>query len=247
MDSYSVGWVITKASVNMPTAPANLTYNGSSQSPDFGTNFDSSKMTKTGDTSGINAGVYVTAITPTQNYQWSDGTSATLVFKWEILRKAINKPTASEDDLIYNESTQTPSFVGFDSNTTYQSGRTSAKRAGTYTALFTPKENYKWNDDGGTQTIALEWTIQKQTVATPTLDAYSFVFNTKTITPTITYDNSKIDLSGVTSSIKTGTYTIVATLKDYENYKFSNGSPVVVIVWQITPYDISDANVTIGT
>jgi len=257
VDSYSVGWVITKASVNMPTAPATLTYNGSSQSPDFGTNFDSSKMTKTGDTSGINAGVYVTAITPTQNYQWSDGTSATLVFKWEILRLGVETPSVS-GTYTYTGRVQTVALSNYSASTMELTGVQSATEAGTYVVSIMPDTNHKWASTGGIGVVQLSWTIKKQVVDTPTLvggttledGSVAFAFTSLDITPTLNnFTSTYMEKTGAIKGKRAFTYYMIVSINDANknNYVFANGRDFVVITWTITPYELTDENTTITT
>ena len=80
---------VTKRSVAIPTVKTNPTYNGSSQSPAYD-NYDASKMTISGNTSGTNAGSYEVTFTlnNTDLYQWSDGTTAAKKVSWTMNKKA---------------------------------------------------------------------------------------------------------------------------------------------------------------
>lgn len=76
---------ITKATISsVPTTATNWWYTGSAVTPTW-TGFDSSKMTKGGSTSGTAIGSYTTSFTPTDNYQWSDGTSTAKFVIWNIV------------------------------------------------------------------------------------------------------------------------------------------------------------------
>lgn len=80
---------VTKRSVAIPTVKTNPTYNGSSQSPAYN-NYDASKMTISGNTSGTNAGSYEVTFTlnNTDLNQWSDGTTAAKKVSWTMNKKA---------------------------------------------------------------------------------------------------------------------------------------------------------------
>ena len=63
----------------MPSAVSGLTYNGQTQTGVLaGTGY-----TVTGNT-GVNAGSYTATVTPTSNYQWTDGTTNARNVQWSI-------------------------------------------------------------------------------------------------------------------------------------------------------------------
>lgn len=76
-----------KSIATVPSQSGTLTYTGSAQSPEW-KNYDSSKMTIGGVTSGTNAGSYNATFTPTANYRWSDGTTAAKSVSWTIGKAA---------------------------------------------------------------------------------------------------------------------------------------------------------------
>lgn len=67
----------------IPSQSSSLTYTGSSQAPTW-SNYDSTKMTLGGITSGINAGSYSATFTPLADYMWSDGTTTSKSVSWSI-------------------------------------------------------------------------------------------------------------------------------------------------------------------
>ncbi len=83
----TVTWSIGRASVATPAQSGSLTYTGSAQSPAW-SNYDSSKMTLGGTTSGTNAGSYTATFSPGSNYQWADGTTAAKNITWKINKAA---------------------------------------------------------------------------------------------------------------------------------------------------------------
>lgn len=86
-DPKQVTWVITAATLTVPTQNGTLTYTGSAQSPTWN-NYDSTKMTLGGTTSGTNAGSYNATFTPATNYKWSDGTTGAKSVAWSIAKAA---------------------------------------------------------------------------------------------------------------------------------------------------------------
>lgn len=86
-EAKSATWTIARASLSVPAQSGSLTYTGSAQSPTW-SNYDSSKLTLSGTTSGTNAGSYNATFTPKDNYQWSDGTTAAKTVAWSIGKAA---------------------------------------------------------------------------------------------------------------------------------------------------------------
>lgn len=87
-EAKTVVWSIGRATINAkPSQSGTLTYTGSAQSPKW-KNYDSSKMTIGGTTSGTNAGSYNATFTPTANYRWSDGTTTGKQVVWTIGKAA---------------------------------------------------------------------------------------------------------------------------------------------------------------
>lgn len=84
-DPKQVTWVITAATLTVPTQKNSLTYTGSAQTPTWN-NYDSEKMTIGGTTSGTNAGTYTATFTPKTNYKWSDGTTGAKSVSWSIAK-----------------------------------------------------------------------------------------------------------------------------------------------------------------
>lgn len=74
-------------------------------------------------------------------------------------------PTQS-GTLTYNGSTQIPSWNNYDQTKMTMSGDTSKINAGTYYAIFTPKDDYCWSRSMGNEDIspqACPWTINRKT------------------------------------------------------------------------------------
>lgn len=103
-------------------------------------------------------GTQVVTVSYTEN-----GVNQTTTFSVTVNRKSVTKPTW-KSNLTYNGNTFSVDSTSYwnNYNTTYMTigGTTSAAAAGTYTAKFTPKNNYRWAD-GTTSAISVNWTINK--------------------------------------------------------------------------------------
>ena len=86
-ETKTVNWTIGRANVATPSQSGSLTYTGNAQTPTWA-NYDSSKVTIGGTTSGTNAGSYNATFTPKANYQFSDGTTGAKTVVWTIAKAA---------------------------------------------------------------------------------------------------------------------------------------------------------------
>ena len=98
--STSISITVERATIQVPSQSGSLTYNGGSQSPVW-SNYDSSKMTISGQTSGVDAGTYTASFTPTYQYKWTDGGIDTRNVSWSI-GKATGKVTLNPTSLTLN-------------------------------------------------------------------------------------------------------------------------------------------------
>lgn len=85
-DAKNATWEICRAYItDIPVQSGTLTYNGEVLSPTW-ENYDTTKMTLGGVTSGTNVGVYNASFTPTENYQWKGGNTGERNVPWSISR-----------------------------------------------------------------------------------------------------------------------------------------------------------------
>ena len=145
-------------SLTVPSQKGTLTYNDSVQSPSWN-NYDSNKMSISGVTSGTNAGDYTATFTPKTYYKWSDGASGAKDVTWKIGRQAVECPT-QKGTLTYSGKTKYPAWNDYNPIEMTASGATSGINAGSYTAKFTPKDNYCWSD-GTFNAKNVTWKIGK--------------------------------------------------------------------------------------
>lgn len=214
-------WTIGRATIStLPSQSGTAEYTGSTVTPTW-SGYDTSKMTISGQTSGVDAGNYIAVFTPTSNYKWSDDTTGGKEVTWVITNQSISTVPTQSGTLTYNGNLQTPTWNNYDTNKLTVSV-TSQTNAGTYNATFTPKTGYKWSD-GTTSGKSASWTIDRATIATVPTVASSPTYNGSSQSPTWNnYDTSKMTIGGTYSSINAGTFT--ATFTPTSNYKWSDGS-----------------------
>lgn len=159
-------------------------------------------------------GTQVVTVSYTEN-----GVSQTTTFSVTVNRKSVTKPTW-KSNLTYTGNTFSVDSTSYwnNYNTTYMTigGTTSAAPAGTYTAKFTPKDNYRWAD-GTTSTINVSWTINKANGSlsvSPTTVAINGNNYSSGVAVTITragdgvISYSPTSISGLTLSLSGNTLTI---------------------------------------
>ena len=244
-ESKKYSWQITPKTIQKPQLVNNsFVYNGSNQAIAFNPAVDSTSTTVTGTQSATNVGNYSVTLTlkNTKNYVWSDNSTSAYSLSWKITPKTLNKPTMSGGPFTYDGSAKTITISGFDSGTMNRTGYT-ATNAGSYQAVVSLKDksNYTWSD-GTTTDVTYNWTINKLEVTIPTANPASYTYNDgKAINLTLTNpDSSYITLGGDLSGTDVGSYTATATLKDTNNYTWSDGSNTTKnISWNITKKQLS--------
>ena len=143
----------------------------------------------------------------------------------------INVLPSQNGTLTYNGQAQSPSWNAYNPDALTLGGVTTGTNAGTYTATFTPKGQYKWAD--GTQTAKeVTWTINAATMTVPT-QSNSLTYTGSAQSPTWNnYDGGKMTLGGTTSGTNAGSYN--ATFTPKTNYKWADGSTgAKTVAWSI--------------
>lgn len=143
----------------------------------------------------------------------------------------INVLPSQNGTLTYNGQAQSPSWNAYNPDALTLGGVTTGTNAGTYTATFTPKGQYKWAD--GTQTAKeVTWTINAATMTVPT-QKNSLTYTGSAQSPTWNnYDSGKMTLGGTTSGTNAGSYN--ATFTPATNYKWADGSTgAKTVAWSI--------------
>lgn len=210
--------------VNKPVMTINdVSYTGSAVSPTF-TGFDSTKMSITGNTA-TEIGTYVAKISPLRGYCWPDITQIQETYTWTI-SQATSILTVPEQNgtLTYDTTQQSPTWDShYDSTKMTVTGDTGTN-AGEYTATFSliDKTNTQWSD-GTTTDKTATWSIEPKAITFTGLSNKDKTYNGSSQAPTIpTYDSSEVTVSGDTSGINAGDYTVSFTLKSTTNYKWDD-------------------------
>nr|DAL35934.1 MAG TPA_asm: hypothetical protein [Bacteriophage sp.] len=212
-------------------------------------NYDSNYVVAGGDLQATNAGVYHVTFTiaDVANYEWEQsgwfqgGNSLPYTIEWVISSAKVAIPTVTNTTFQYDGTVFEPTIIGLDSNLVTVSGTTSTSEVGNYTITFSlkDKKNYKWSDNTDTDKT-VNWSITPAMVTIPSLETSSFVFAINPITPTIVnVDSALVAVSGDTSAVSVGTHTIVCSLRDKANYRWTDGtSGDKTLTWSITKYAV---------
>nr|DAR06979.1 MAG TPA: tail collar fiber protein [Caudoviricetes sp.] len=176
------------------------------------------------------------------------GVTKTAVQAITVERGTISVPTVS-GSLTYNGKAQSPTLTGYDADKMVLSGDTSGTNAGSYTAVVTPTEQYKWAD-GSTEAKNIQWSIDKSTPSI-TFDPASVSLDTSTTSQAVavTYtgdgtlsaqsDNSGVataSLEGTTltvTGVETGNTAIQVSASEGTNYTAASASLSVAVQFAI--------------
>ena len=151
-------------------------------------------------------------------------------------RITISTVPSQSGSLTYTGNTQSPSWSNYNSSQLTLGGTTSSINAGTYSATFTPKTDYRWSD-GSTSAKTVSWSIGKA-AGSLTLSATSVTLNSTTTSATVTVTRAgdgaisassnntgvaTVSVSGTTLTISsvnstTGTATITVNVAAGTNY-----------------------------
>lgn len=234
---HHINWVIDRMPVAIPdVSPLSFVYNGEVQAPTITINSgDREYIIQTGTTSAaeITDDGYVIGfeLKDTKNYKWSDNTDIKKTFTWYITRIKINKVPSQKGALTYNGNTQAPEWNDYDNKELSLSGVINGVNAETYTAIFTPKEHYCWND-GKNEPKEVSWEIGKMPIVVPSQDG-ELIYNGEEQSPKWNdYSSNKLDISGDTSGVKAGVYTSVFTPNSNHYWEDGTSTPIEV-KWKI--------------
>lgn len=241
-------WTISRAVIPaLPTQNNALAADGTPKSPTWD-GYVVGQLTISGDRFGTEAGDYTAEFTPTDNYQWWDGTTDMKTATWTISSVIVPIPT-QKGSLTYTGAAQTPQWDNFDTeNSTVQV--TPATDAGEHTATFSLLAGM-WSDDT-TANKTIKWVIGRATIAK--IPAQSgmpkYDGNPKTPTWDTNYDATKMTLS-VEAKVNAGTaYT--ASFTPTPNYQWPDGTiEAKVVTWAIGKGDnaitVSPTSITLNT
>lgn len=244
----TVDWVIDRAVIAaLPTQSNVLAADGTPKSPTWD-GYVVGQLTIGGDRFGTDAGDYTAEFTPTDNYQWWDGSTGMKTATWTITSVIVPIPSQS-GSLTYTGAAQTPQWDNFDTENCTVSV-TPATDAGEHSATFSLLQGM-WSD-GTTANKTIKWVIGRATIAK--IPAQSgmpkYDGNPKTPTWDTNYDATKMTLS-VEAKVNAGTaYT--ASFTPTPNYQWPDGTiEAKVVTWAIGKGDnaitVSPTSITLNT
>ena len=124
-----------------------------------------------------------------------------------VNRKTISTVPSQSGTLTYTGSSQSPSWNNYSTTQLTIGGTTSGTNAGSYTATFTPKSNYRWAD-GTTTAKSVSWSIGKA-AGSLSISPTSMTLDTTTKSKTITVTRSgNGTISAVSSNTAAATVSV---------------------------------------
>mgnify|MGYP000229275905 FL=1 len=155
-----------------------------------------------------------------------NGVTKTATTSVTVNRKTISAVPSQSGTLTYTGSSQSPTWTGYSTTQLTIGGTTSGTNAGSYTATFTPKSNYRWAD-GTTTAKSVSWSIGKAAGSlsiSPTSMTLDTTTKSKTITVTRAGDGTISATSNNTAAatVSVSGNTVTVTGK-------ANGSATITI------------------
>lgn len=152
----------------------------------------------------------------------------------EVVNKVqLIKPTITSSSLVYNGSTQSPTFKGFDYNTMLIYDGTMID-VGSYTAVISihDKDKYEW-EDGTQDDLEFNWEITKAPIAKPSIVEDEFTYTGNTISLKINgLDDVSMDSNGDSHGMNAADHSFIVTPK--ANYMWNDGtSDPITFNWKI--------------
>ncbi len=237
VDNIALRWTITPKSVNYPTLlKSSFVYDGTTHSPKLN-GFISKAMKITGTASAVNVRDYKIGfiLKDTKNYIWKENVIEGEEYIWKItpafLDKKLDIPVQNPI-LIYNGSYQIPTWNNFNKNKLSVGGVIKGRNVDTYSAEFTPTNNYVWKD--GTRTsVPVPWVIEKLGIANPVQKNKLFYTGAEQFPKwNVNYNLVNIVFSGETRGINAGKYEVVCVCDD-NCYFLSTESNTCRAKWEI--------------
>ena len=157
----------------------------------------------------------------------------------ETAQKAVTDLTSTIDAvpsqsgvLTFTGAEQAPVWNNYNPTALTISGQTTGTNAGTYTAIFTPVEGYKWRD-GTTDAKSVTWTIGRAIIMGIPAQSGSLTYNGSAQSPVWSgYDAAKLTLGGASKGTNAGSYN--TTFTPVSNYQWSDGTTAAkTVAWSI--------------
>lgn len=136
-----------------------------------------------------------------------NGVTKTATTSVTVNRKTISAVPSQSGTLTYTGSSQSPSWSNYSTTQLTIGGTTTGTNAGSYTATFTPKSNYRWAD-GTTTAKSVSWSIGKA-AGSLSISPTSMTLDTTTKSKTITVTRSgNGTISAVSSNTAAATVSV---------------------------------------
>lgn len=135
-----------------------------------------------------------------------NGVTKTATTSVTVNRKTISAVPSQSGTLTYTGSSQSPTWTGYSTTQLTIGGTTSGTNAGSYTATFTPKSNYRWAD-GTTTAKSVSWSIGKA-AGSLSISPTSMTLDTTTKSKTITVTRSGNGTISAVSSTAAATVSV---------------------------------------
>lgn len=155
-----------------------------------------------------------------------NGVTKTAKTSVTVNRKTISAVPSQSGTLTYTGSSQSPTWTGYSTTQLTIGGTTSGTNAGSYTATFTPKSNYRWAD-GTTTAKSVSWSIAKA-AGSLSISPTSMTLDTTTKSKTITVTRSGNGTISATSS-NTAAATVSVSGNTVTVTGKANGSATITI------------------
>ena len=198
-------------SISITTKPTKTTY-------EYGDSFQSAGMVvkatysdgATANVTGYSCSPTLLSTVGTQTITVSyteNGVTKTATTSVTVNRKTISAVPSQSGTLTYTGSSQSPSWSNYSTTQLTIGGTTSGTNAGSYTATFTPKSNYRWAD-GTTTAKSVSWSIGKA-AGSLSISPTSMTLDTTTKSKTITVTRSgNGTISAVSSNTAAATVSV---------------------------------------
>lgn len=217
-------------SISITTKPTKTTY-------EYGDSFQSAGMVvkatysdgATANVTGYSCSPTLLSTVGTQTITVSyteNGVTKTAATSVTVNRKTISAVPSQSGTLTYTGSSQSPSWNNYSTTQLTIGGTTSGTNAGSYTATFTPKSNYRWAD-GTTTAKSVSWSIAKA-AGSLSISPTSMTLDTTTKSKTITVTRSG-DGAISASSNNTGAATVSVSGNTVTVTGKANGSATITI------------------
>ena len=155
-----------------------------------------------------------------------NGVTKTATTSVTVNRKTISAVPSQSGTLTYNGGSQSPTWNNYSTTQLTIGGTTSGTNAGSYTATFTPKSNYRWAD-GTTTAKSVSWSIAKA-AGSLSISPASMTLDTTTKSKTITVTRSGDGKISATSN-NTAAATVSVSGNTVTVTGKANGSATITI------------------